>query len=226
MITVTSLSNPSLCAKINGSLEGLNQESYHFQKSIVDKIPLMQERFENKPEMFETFKSNINNREMAFRSTISSLSDFEKVSENIKRDLETIETNLIALGEISVFLPGINKQLQMLNTTENTLARVEAAIESAKVNFSVGVKKEYETQIEDKKADLNAKYLSFNERQQYQLVRAKENKQRIEAYLVRFESVVNERSQVTSQVQFFIENDKTDTKEADQLVKVRLKKKH
>ena len=223
MSTVMSLSVQNLCAPIDGSLKGLTQESEHFRKSIVDKLPLMREKLD--PGMLELIKTNINNRDMAFRSTIGSLSDFEKISKDIKRDLETVDTNLTALGEISVFLPGINQQLQMLNTTGNTLARVESAINSAKVKFVVAVKEEYKTEVEDKKADLKAKYKSYFDRQQYQLKKANENKQRIEAYNVKFEKLVTDRDQLINQIRTFIENDKIETKESDVIIKVNWYKK-
>ena len=85
-----------------------------------------------------------------------------------------------SIGELSVFLPGIIPQIQKLNTAGTTLARVEAAIRSANVEFGVVVAEKDRNAVRDRKAQLHTQYKALRDRQQYQLNQAKELQVQIE----------------------------------------------
>ena len=76
--TVMSL---SIAKPVDGTLAGLIRESESFQLSIVDKIPLMRQKYSTmfSTSMFDSLEARITKRNLALQSTVSSLCDFEMV---------------------------------------------------------------------------------------------------------------------------------------------------
>ena len=143
-----------------------------------------------------------------------------QVCHDIARDLASVGQNLSSIGELSVFLPGIIPQLQKLNTAGTTLARVEAAIRSANVEFGVVVLEKDRTAIRDRKSQLHTQYKALRDRQQYQLNQAQESKARVERYQKTNQEINQERTQLVTLMGQFIQRNVSDTEKSNEIVQV------
>ena len=143
-----------------------------------------------------------------------------QVCHDIARDLASVGQNLSSIGELSVFLPGIIPQLQKLNTAGTTLARVEAAIRSANVEFGVVVLDKDRTAIRDRKSQLHTQYKALRDRQQYQLNQAQESKARVERYQKTNQEINQERTQLVTLMGQFIQRNVSDTEKSNEIVQV------
>ena len=143
-----------------------------------------------------------------------------QVCHDIARDLASVNQNLSSIGELSVFLPGIIPQLQKLNTAGTTLARVEAAIRSANVEFGVVVLDKDRTAIRDRKSQLHTQYKALRDRQQYQLNQAQESKARVERYQKTNQEISQERTQLVTLMGQFIQRNVSDTEKSNEIVQV------
>ena len=143
-----------------------------------------------------------------------------QVCHDIAGDLASVGQNLSSIGELSVFLPGIIPQLQKLNTAGTTLARVEAAIRSANVEFGVVVLEKDRTAIRDRKSQLHTQYKSLRDRQQYQLNQAQESKARVERYQKTNQEINQERTQLVTLMGQFIQRNVSDTEKSNEIVQV------
>ena len=125
-----------------------------------------------------------------------------------------------SIGELSVFLAGITPQLQKLNTAGTTLARVEAAIRSANVEFGIVVAEKDRTAIRDTKSQLHTQYKALRDRQQYQLNQAQESKKRVERYQRTNLEINQERTQLVTLMGQFIQRNVSDTEKSSEIVEV------
>ena len=125
-----------------------------------------------------------------------------------------------SIGELSVFLAGITPQLQKLNTAGTTLARVEAAIRSANVEFGIVVAEKDRTAIRDTKSQLHTQYKALRDRQQYQLNQAQESKKRVERYQRTNLEINQERTQLVTLMGQFIQRNVSDTEKSSEIVQV------
>ena len=107
-----------------------------------------------------------------------------------------------------------------MNTAGTTLARVEAAIRSANVEFGVVVLEKDRTAIRDRKSQLHTQYKALRDRQQYQLNQAQESKARVERYQKTNQEINQERTQLVTLMGQFIQRNVSDTEKSNEIVQV------
>ena len=153
------------------------------------------------PEMWDTITRNVTARADALQQTVTSWRQFDKACNDVERDLGLIAQQLNTVGELSVFMAGLQPQLQKLNSVGTRLARVEEVILQSKVEFAVPVKAANRDEIRDVKAQLHMKYKSLRDRHQYQLAQAKSSKRLIEHYQKTNAQIVSERGEVATMIE-------------------------
>ena len=202
MANVTSLGMNS-DKPTDGSLHGVIMAVDSFQKGVVDKMAFMRQNHASMwpPEMWDTITRNVTARADALQQTVTSWRQFDKACNDVERDLGLIAQQLNTVGELSVFMAGLQPQLQKLNSVGTRLARVEEVILQSKVEFAVPVKAANRDEIRDVKAQLHMKYKSLRDRHQYQLAQAKSSKRLIEHYQKTNAQIVSERGEVATMIE-------------------------